>query len=64
LDKKILDELGLAKINKFKKGIRAYMTNHAQDLIAELGTAKELTPAMTERLDKLFAQYIQQIEQE
>ena len=49
------------KIGKFKTELGAFLGTHAQDLAAELETAKELTPAIMEKLDELLAQYIQHL---
>ena len=49
------------KIDKFKTGLGSFLMSHAQDLVAELETATELTPVMMEKLDRLIVDYIQHI---
>ena len=55
-------ELIYPKIDVFKKGLRTFLGSHARDLAADLKTAAELTPTLTEKMDGLISMYIQHLD--
>jgi len=57
LDRKILDELDMAKIAKFKNEIWGYVTRNNPGLEEKLESAKELTVEIGKELDNAFVRY-------
>ena len=64
LDRKMLDNLGIPKVNKFKNNLGACITGIDPQLAVELGSAGELTPSLTGKLDNFLTRYIPTIEAE
>ncbi len=60
LDRKILDELDMAKIVKFKNEIWGYVTKNNPGLAEKLESAKELTAEIGKELDSAFVKYFKE----
>ena len=60
LDKKILDDLDMARVKMFKREIWAYITEHHQDFAEKLKGSKELTQFLTKELDTIIVTYFKQ----
>ena len=64
LDRKMLDNLGIPKVNKFKNNLGACIAGIDPQLAVELGSAGQLTPSLTGKLDNFLTRYIPTIEAE
>ena len=62
LDRKLLDEMDLVKVNRFKGQIWGYIMKNNPDLVKKLSIAKDLTPEIKAELDKVFVEYFKGIE--
>ncbi|MFH1245731.1 MAG: F0F1 ATP synthase subunit alpha [Candidatus Omnitrophota bacterium] len=60
LDRKILDELDMDKIVKFKNEIWGYVLKNDPELVEKLNAAKELTPELKTELDDVLVRYFKE----
>lgn len=61
LDKKILDELDTAKLNRFKNEIWGYVMKNNPQLVENLSGIKELTDELETELDGMIVGYFKEI---
>ena len=62
LNRKILDELDVGKVNRFKNEIWEYIRKNKPDLINKLREAKELMSEIKTELDRVFIGFFKGIE--
>jgi len=63
LDRKILDEMDMIAVNRFKSEIWAYLVEHSPEFVKELESAKELTPGLNKNMDAAIVKYFKECNQ-
>lgn len=51
------DDLPLARVRDFEKGLLAFLRSNVPEVLAEIRTKKELTPALMKHLDGLISEF-------
>lgn len=62
LDRKLLDEMDVIKVNRFKGQIWGYIMKNNSEIAKKLIAAKELAPEIRKELDELFIKYFKETE--